>query len=272
MSIKVAVAQMSPSENRARNLGNTLRMIRSAAAQGARLVVLPEMCTSPYMLGDEDLSRWSEEIPSGQSFHAWLRASRDLEIAIVAGILECKDGLFYNTAICLDKTGLLSHYRKMHLFGWEQQRLAAGESFRQTAVFDGTKIGMLICYDLRFVEAVRSLALDGIQLLCLPKTWTDVGKSQPLDQYGLPGAAHLALGQAYANKIYVLCAGRVGTEKGVSYLGRSLIATPNGHIIAGPGSSDKEMLLVAEIEPTVANYKQIGNANHVFKDRRTDLY
>ena len=263
---------MSPSDNHARNLRNTLGMIRSAAAQGARLIVLPEMCTSPYMLGDDDLSRWSEEIPSGQSVHAWLRASRELEIAIVAGILECRDGHFYNSAICLDKTGLLSHYRKTHLFGWEQQCLDAGKTLWQIADVDGTRIGMLICYDLRFVEAVRSLALEGIQLLCLPKTWTDVGKAQPLDQYGLPGAAHLAMGQAYANKIYVLCAGRVGTEQGVGYLGKSLIATPNGHIIAGPGSSDKEMLLVAEIEPTTADHKQIGTANHVFKDRRTDLY
>tara|TARA_B100001964_G_scaffold131974_1_gene145797 strand:- start:11119 stop:11937 length:819 start_codon:yes stop_codon:yes gene_type:complete len=272
MSIKVAIAQMSPGENHACNLRNTLGMIRSAAAQGARLIVLPEMCTSPYMLGDDDLSRWSEEIPSGQSVHAWLQASRELEIAIVAGILEYRDGHFFNSAICLDKSGLLSHYRKMHLFGWEQQCLAAGKAFRHTADVDGTRIGMLICYDLRFVEVVRSLALDGVQLLCLPKTWTDVGKSQPLDQYGLPGAAHLALGQAYANKIFLLCAGRVGTEKGVSYLGRSLIATPDGHIVAGPGSSDEEVLFVAEIEPTLANHKQIGRANHVFKDRRTDLY
>ena len=263
---------MSPSDNHASNLGNTLGMIRSAAAQGARLIVLPELCTSPYMLGDDDLSRWSEEIPSGQSIHAWLQASRELEITIVAGILECRDGDFFNSAICLDKTGLLSHYRKTHLFGWEQQCLDAGTAFQQATDVDGTRIGILICYDLRFVEAVRSLALDGIQLLCLPKTWTDVGKSQPLDKYGLPGAAHLALGQAYANKIFVLCAGRVGTEKGVSYLGRSMIATPNGHIIAGPGSSNEEMLLVAEIEPMLANHKQIGDANHVFKDRRTDLY
>ena len=133
-------------------------------------------------------------------------------------------------------------------------------------------MGILVCYDLRFVEVVRLLALAGVQLLCVPTTWTDVGKPQPLDANGWCAAAHLAVGHAYANKMFVLCAGRVGQEGDVRYLGNSLIVSSSGQTLAGPAGPESETILVAEIDPSEASNKRIGHDNDVFRDRRTDLY
>ena len=270
--MKVAVAQLQPGPDKAQNLDKTLQMIQSAAAQGVRLIVLPEFCTSPYQLRDTNLADWAETVPDGTAVTTWTNLCQTLNITVIAGVLEQAAGRYYNSAICLDPSGLCARYRKIHLFGWERQRLTAGDQMPQLVQAEDRSLGLLICYDLRFVELVRSLALTGIQLLCVPTTWTDVGKPQPFDQFGLPAAAHLALGHAYANKIYVLCAGRVGTEGSITYLGSSLIAAPNGHIIAGPASTNTEALLVADIDPMWADAKEIGDENHVFNDRRSELY
>ena len=270
--MKVAVAQLQPGPNKAHNIDKSVQMIQEAAAKGVELIVLPELCTSPYQLGDANLNDWAEEIPSGTAVTTWLDLCRRLNVTVIAGVLEQENGHYYNTAVCLDPSGLRARYRKMHLFSWERQRLTAGDQLPQLIEVGGLKLGLLICYDLRFVEVVRLMALTGIQLLCMPKTWTDVGKPQPFDQFGLPAAAHLALGHAYANKIYLLCAGRVGTEGDVTYLGSSLIAAPNGHLITEPVNNSSEALLIADIDPKWADAKEIGNKNHVFNDRRGDLY
>lgn len=270
--MRVAVAQLQPGLDKAQNLDKTVGMIQSAAAVGARLIVLPELCTSPYQLRGANLDDWAEEVSGGTAVTTWTNLCRTLNVTVIAGVLEQAGGRYYNSAICLDPSGLCARYRKIHLFGWEKQRLAAGDQIPPLVQVGDLKLGLLICYDLRFVDLVRSVALTGIQLLCVPKTWTDVGKPRPFDQFGLPAAAHLALGHAYANKIYLLCAGRVGTESNVSYLGSSLIAAPNGHLMAGPADTNTEALLVADIDPKWADAKEIGGENHVFNDRRIELY
>jgi len=270
--MKVAVAQLCPGPNKAQNLATTARILESAIAQGVDLIVLPELTTSPYQLRDADLSHWAEEIPTGPTLTIWKELCHKHNIDLVAGVLEHADGRYYNSAIHIGPRGLQSYYRKIHLFGWERKRLAAGQQQPILAQAGDAKIGSLVCYDLRFVELVRRVALSGVQLLCVPTTWTDVGKPEPFDQFGLPAAVHLALGHAYANKIFMLVAGHAGAEAGVSYLGDSLIAGPNGHLIAGPAGSDSITLLVADIDPSWADAKEIGAENHVFNDRRVDLY
>ena len=270
--MKVAVAQLCPGSDKAKNLATTIRILESAAAQNVDLIVLPELCTSPYQLRDADLNYWAEEIPASHTITVWSELSRQHNINLVAGVLEKANGRYYNSAIQINPNGWQSCYRKIHLFGWERQRLSAGQQQPIVAQTGAGKIGMLVCYDLRFVELVRRVALNGIQLLCVPTTWTDVGKPEPFDKFGLPAAAHLALGHAYANKIFMLVAGRIGTEDSVSYLGSSLIADPNGHLIVGPADPNTEALLIADIDPNWADAKEIGSENHVFNDRRVELY
>ena len=270
--MKVAVAQLAPEFDPTRNVEKTLDAMREAAGRGAQLVVLPEMCLSPYQLAGEPLERWAQEIPGGMSVQRWIRESKALGIYVVAGLLERAGADYYSTAAVLGPQGFLSCYRKAHLFGWERHRLAAGNRGFLSVEIQGTRLGVLICYDLRFMEAVRLLALEKVQLLCVPTAWTDIGKPQPLDRYGLCAAAHMSLGYAYANRLFVLCANRVGREKGVGYLGNSLVAGPAGETFAGPASSEETTILVADVDPKQADDKHVGEDNDVLADRRVDLY
>ena len=270
--MKVAVAQLAPEYDPTRNVEKTLDAMREAARRGAQLVVLPEMCLSPYQLEGEPLERWAQEIPGGISVQRWLRESKVLGIYVVAGLLERAGGDYYNTAAVLGPQGFLSCYRKAHLFGWERHRLAAGNRGFLSLEIQGTRLGVLICYDLRFMEAVRLLALEKVQLLCVPTAWTDIGKPQPLDRYGLCAAAHMSLGYAYANRLFVLCANRVGREKGVGYLGNSLVAGPTGETFAGPAGPEETTILIADVDPKQADDQHVGKENDVLADRRVDLY
>lgn len=270
--MKVAVAQLAPGPDRAQNIQRTIDMIREAAGQGVELVVLPELCTSPYLLVGDALDEWAEDIPDGLAVQRWLREARWLGLYLVAGLLERAGDSYFNTAVVLGPQGLVSRYRKAHLFGWERHRLTAGDDGFHVARVQDVRVGVLICYDLRFPEAVRLLALAGAQVLCVPTTWTDVGKPQPLDGYGWCAAAHLAVGYAYANRVFVLCAGRVGREGTVQYLGNSLVVGPGGQVLAGPADPNAETVLVAEVDPLQADDKRVGPDNDVVRDRRTDLY
>lgn len=270
--MKVAVAQLAPGSDRTQNIQRTVDVIEEAARQGVDLIVLPEMCTSPYLLKDAVLADWAEEIPGGTALQVWLQESQKHNLYIVAGILERAGDNYFNSAVAVGPQGLVAHYRKVHLFSWERHRLEAGDQGFTSLDVNGAKTGILVCYDLRFVEVVRLLALAGVQLLCVPTTWTDVGKPQPLDANGWCAAAHLAVGHAYANKMFMLCAGRVGQEGTVRYLGNSLIVGPNGQTLTGPADPATETILVAEIDPSQASNKRIGHNNDVFGDRRTDLY
>ena len=270
--MKVAVAQLAPGRDLAANAEQTMQVLREAASQGAELIVLPELCTSPYQLGDAPLESWAEEIPNGKIIQCWLAQAKALGICLVAGVLERQGNRYYNTAIALSSQGLIARYRKAHLFGWERARLTPGDQAYLATEMANTRIGVLVCYDLRFAEAVRLLVLKKIQLLCVPAAWSDAGKPQPLDQHGFSGAAHLALGHAYANRLFALCANRIGVEGDRRYLGNSLIAGPSGHALAGPAAATETALLIQDINPAEADNKTIGANNDVLGDRRTDLY
>ena len=270
--MKVAVAQLAPGRDVAANAEQTVQVLREAAGHGAHLIVLPELCTSPYQLGDAPLGDWAEEIPHGKIIQCWLAQAKALGICCVAGVLEREGNRYYNTALVLGPHGMIARYRKAHLFGWERARLTPGDHAYVATEMAIARIGVLVCYDLRFAEAVRLLVLQKIQVLCVPAAWSDAGKPQPLDRHGFSGAAHLALGHAYANRVFVLCANRIGVEGGQRFLGNSLIAGPSGHALAGPAGATETALLIQDINPAEAENKAIGANNDVLADRRTDLY
>ena len=143
--MKVAVAQLRPGPDKAQNVQTTVRLLESAAAQNVDLIVLPELCISPYQLRDAALSDWADEVSTSHVIKTWMNLCYEHNINLVAGLLEYADGQFYNSAIHIGPDGINSCYRKIHLFGWERKRLSAGHQQPHLAQAGQAQIGSLVC-------------------------------------------------------------------------------------------------------------------------------
>jgi len=156
------------------NLERSLHFIRRAAAEGADLVVLPELANSGCDLGTRDQALdLAEEIPSGPTVRAWSEEAEEFGVCVVGGLLEKEGDTLYNSAFLVGP-GVLGRYRKTHLWDKEKLRYEPG---RELPVFDTPlgRIGVLICYDIWFPEAARTLALKGAQILCAPSNAPTTG-------------------------------------------------------------------------------------------------
>jgi predicted amidohydrolase len=208
----------------------------------------------------------------GPSVAAWGALAARRGIAVVAGLAERAAADCFNSAVAVGPSGLAGVYRKAHLFAEEKALFRPGDSGPVVVDLPGVRVGLVICFDLRFVELPRALALLGAEVLAVPTTWTDLHKPSPYDERGWCMANVLAQVHAYASRVYVACADRVGAEAGVRYLGASVIFDPSGAPLAGPASADREELLLAPFEPARARDKALGATNDLFADRRPELY
>jgi predicted amidohydrolase len=254
----------------AHNLAAARESLRAAAARGARLVVFPECALTGYGFASLD-EAWphGEPLP-GPSTEALAADCRELGVWAVVGLLERggRPGELYNACALVGPAGLAATYRKAHLpfLGVDRFTTPGGRPF---AVHDlgGLRVGMLVCYDASFPEAARVLMLLGADLIVLPTNWP-------------PGAAStprlLVPARAIENHVYFLAVDRVGEERGVRFIGRSLLAGPDGEPLAGPAGADEE-LLEATIDPAKARAKHLVKIPgeyelHRVNDRRPELY
>jgi predicted amidohydrolase len=266
--MKVAVAQIEPKlAEKRRNLEVCLARLEEAAAQGAELLVLPECAIPGYVYESADeAAPCAEEIP-GPATEALADACRRLGTHVVCGLIECEGDAIHNAAVLVGPDGLVGSYRKTHLpFLGVDRFVAAGD---ELPVFDTPigRIGIEICYDLRFPEATRALALAGAEIVALPTNW-------PLA--ASPNAELLTVARAFENRIYLLVANRVGRERSAEFCGRSQIVDPAGTRIAETDATS-EVLLVADVDLAWARDKSIVPAPgeyemHLFDHRRPDLY
>ncbi|MEH7253605.1 nitrilase-related carbon-nitrogen hydrolase [Neobacillus niacini] len=252
------------------NIARSLMYMDKAAQQGAKLVVLPELCQSGYDLTREMVNQVAETI-DGESVKQWINFARSHNMYIVGGLCEQADGLIYNSAVLIGPEGHIGTYRKVHLFGNEKEIFAQGD--KGVPVFDlgWVKLSMLICYDLRFPEAVRLAALKGADLICVPTAWvTPVGKKW--DERGFSMQAYCAMAHASMNRIYIACADACGSFRNDQFLGGSLIASPSGWPVAGPASVDEPEFLIGDLDLSLARTKSHNPHNNLLADRRTDIY
>lgn len=275
--MKLAVAQIDavPLDVGA-NLRLTTEAVERVAAQGADLVVLPELVASGYVLDDPSIRDLAEPADgTGPTLSAWIALARRLDIAVIGGYPElAREGLFNSVAV-IDRTGTLrGGYRKLHLFGAEKQRFTRGDLGLPVFELDGVRVGVIVCYDLRFPETMRLLALESeAEVIAVPTAWV-VG----FDPSATPANARIgqvegALVQANLNQVFVACADLCGSERGMTFLGRSLIASPYGHPLAGPLPAADPAVMVQEIDPAeVLRAQERGDGISPRADRRTDVY
>ncbi len=242
-------------------------MARIAAALGhikADLIVLPEMCTTGYLFSSrEELLRFAEPIPDGQSCRSMLELCRRMNMAVVFGLAERAGDRIYNSAVLVTGSGETGVYRKAHLFADEKDMFEPGNT--PFPVFDvgGVKVGMLVCFDHFFPEAARALALRGAQIICHPANLV------------LDYAFMTSTCRTIENRVFWILADRTGseklTEREIRFVGRSQIVAPSGRLLYRAGA-DTEELPVVEIDPREALDKMVTPRNHLLSDRRTDLY
>ncbi|HEX2045878.1 MAG TPA: carbon-nitrogen hydrolase family protein, partial [Gaiellaceae bacterium] len=241
------VAQTAPRLGEpARNLAACLDRLEEAAELGCRLVVLPECAISGYMLADEEEAAHVAETVPGPSVEAFEQACARLDLHCIAGLLEQDGGHVRNTAVLVGPDGLVGRYRKTHLpYLGVDRFVEPGDE--PPPVFETPlgRIGIQICYELRFPEVTRSLALRGAEIVAHPTNWPTAVR-----QF----ADFLTRARAAENRVFLLTANRIGREGRIEFLGRSQIVDPQGGRLAEAGEAGEE-LAVAEIDAAEAREK-----------------
>ncbi len=249
--------------------------VRRAAVGGAELVVLPEMAACGYLLQAGHLDRHAEVADgSGPALTRWRDLARELGVAIIGGFAERMDSGIANAAVVIDAGGAVrGTYRKLHLFGAEHRLFVPGDQGLPVFEIDGVRVGVLICYDLRFPESARVLALQGADVVAVPTAWVGGFDRTAVSISGSIGQVDGVLVQANLDQIYIACADQVGSEGRIQFLGRSVVADPYGNALVGPLSPDADEVVVVDVDAGVAHEAQErGKGISPRHNRRTDVY
>lgn len=272
-SVSVGIVQMTgvPYEAPA-NRQRSVRWAERAFAAGAQIVVLPEMVVSGYALDPVRLRGVAEDM-EGETVQAWLALADAAGGYVVGGLCERDGDRLYNTAVVVGDGRLLLHYRKLHLFAKEKATLHPGDLGLPIVDTRLGTLGVCVCYDLRFVETMRILALQGAELVCVPTAWVTGFDALRHDADGMPPQAHGAVLQANLNQVFVACASQVGHPGDFDLLGGSLVADPYGRRLCGPLSgTDEEVATVALDLGATRRAHDRGDGVQPRSDRRTDVY
>lgn len=272
MAVKVACCQIAPEIGEvAANRARCRAAVQRAAAAGARIVILPELAISGYVFADEAEARALAEPAGGPTAREWAELSGRLGITLIGGLCELgDDGHLYNSALAASGGGIQAVYRKAHLWDAEKLIFTPGSGEPGVIEAEGARIAVMICYDLEFPEWVRLPALAGAQLLCVPANWPRMPGPVPAGER--PMEVVKAQASATVNRMFVAVCDRVGRERGVDWVGASLICDPDGWPLAGPAPADSEAMPVADCDLTAALNKTISSHNDVLADRRPELY
>lgn len=267
--LRVALVQTDAGPDVERNVARAAEFADRAAADGARLVAFPEYVQ--YRGTDDGFRASARPIPGPWSAPFADVARRRGAWVLVGSLAETSGDQArpYNTSVLIDPHGLVAGiYRKIHLFDvavdsgpvdTESARVSAGDR-RVVADVDGVRLGMTICYDVRFPELYRALALAGAQLLAIPANFTE--------RTGRDHWEVLLRARAIENGAYVIAPSQIGGPPGRPAFGRSMIIDPWGTVVAQ--APDEVAIVTAEIDTdrVEAVRRQIPS----LANRRPDTY
>jgi predicted amidohydrolase len=243
----------------AENLDIMRRAARQAAGEGARLLILPEMFLSGYNIGEAVFAL--AEPADGPCAAETARIAAEAGIALLVGYPEKAGDAVYNAALLVDAGGRrLANYRKTHLFGPQEKRLFAAGNELVLADVGDFKVGILICYDVEFPEAVRALSSAGADLIAVPTAlmhpWCRIARKV------IPA-------RAYESQVNVAYVNRSGVEDDLTYCGMSCIVDATGQTRVRAG--EKEIgLLYADPDPAALAAARLENP--ILEDLRPELY
>jgi predicted amidohydrolase len=263
--MKIALAQFGAGTDIAANVATAVEWIERAAAEGAELVVLPEFFNTPYFPQYSSVAdHWSlAETSNGRTITAVREAAERRRITVVATIYEeAHAGLHYDTAFVVAPSGeIVERYRKTHAplvpNGYEKLYYTPGTRFPVFTV-SGWTCGISICYEWRFPEVARTLAVRGAELIVMPfaarraRMWDEALRTR-----------------AWENQTYVAVCNKVGLDDTWQFAGNSFIADPFGAVVAH-GGSEGDALIVATLDRELLREARLTDFN--WRDRRPELY
>lgn len=261
-SIRIAFVQGRPRFGRTEE--NLERGLALAATVEADLVVLPELWSSGYVFSSHaEVAALAEDARTGATARALVATAKREKRTYVAGFPEVARGRYYNSAMLVGPSGVRAVYRKLHLFEREQEWFERGNLPFEVHRVGAAKLGLLICFDWRFPEAARALALMGADVIAHPSNLVFKGAQQAM------------LVRSLENRVYTVTANRTGTERRpggtVPFTGRSQVVAPNGHVLARATRSE-ETALAADCDLARSRDKAFSSITHLIDNRRPEFY
>ena len=272
VSSLISLVQMKSSEDKHENLNLSLDFIMEATKKKARLICFPEfqMAFSPSNQSAEQLAKLAESVDNGNFISTLRGAAKRNKINVIATIYEKNtinsniksDNRVYDTAVMIDSKGALcSVYRKLHLYDAldfkESTKMMAGNTIEKPAKTLAGNVGLMICYDIRFPEVSRILAVNGADILAAPSAWV----------HGVMKEEHwqtLLKARAIENGSYVVAPDQVGHI----FSGRSMVIDPFGTVVLDMGN--REGMEIVEIDKS--RIEKVRESLPLLKNRRTDIY
>lgn len=262
--LRLALWQCAPvPRDPATNLDRLRAVATRAAEQGARVLLTPEATLTGYDIGALD-----DGLVAG-AVEQVVEVARETGVALVVGVLRRDaQGAWRNSAVIALPDGDPVVYDKAHLFGdLDRSRFVPGERTHGAAVIAGVPVATLVCYDVEHPEAVRAAVLDGARLVLVPTA----------NMHPFVGVNDLLVpARALENGVPVAYANHCGQEGETRYLGRSLVAGPDGGLLARAGDAHEELVVVdVEVDILVVaegNPERAGADWGYLRDRRPELY
>jgi omega-amidase len=239
------------------NMDMVLANLRDLVSQKVSLAVLPEL----FSCGFDNLYLKDHSRHTGPILERLSAFAKTHGMAIAGSLPELEGGIVYNTMYFIDTDGIVKgKYRKMHLFRLtnEHKFYGAGDKIVTVETTLG-KIGLMICYDLRFPELARNLFLEDTKMLIVSAQWPESRKLH---------WRHLAVARAIENQLYMVCANRTGMDGELIFPGMSMVVDPLGEILAEASATSNTAVATIQMEE-VARARQLIPCK---SDRRSEIY
>ncbi len=231
-----------------------------ANARDADIIVLPELCTTGYNFCERcDVERYAEDAVSGPTSQMLQDLAQAHDVYIAAGYPERAGGKIYNSQLLVGPAGVEHSYRKVHLFADEKRFFAPGESFYVSQPIMGARLGLMVCFDWFFPESMRTLMLKGADIVLHSANLV------------LPYCPDAMVTRCIENRVFAVTANRVGTERGLTFIGSSQITACNGEILVRL-PKEGVATAMAPILPHEARNKDVTPQNNILKDLALDAY
>ena len=257
MTITAAAIQFTVTQGDVNaNLAYVREALSRVAAQGANLAVLPEMWSSGFAYKNlNELAMRTEGIVA-----ELLEMSLRYKLVIVGSLPEPNGDKVFNTVYVVDNGTLAGVYRKIHLFSLlgEDRAFSSGDSWLLADTSIG-KVGVIICYDLRFPELSRRLAIEGAQIICVPAQWP-----KPRQEHWRT----LLRARAIENQLFVVACNACGIIGKLDFFGMSLIINPKGELLAEASAAEGEIIAALDMQVMSDWRAQIP----CFNDRKPECY